>query len=184
MTKQSLWEIFMRFSPAVIAMSGCLAIMSSASLGKKADYDIDASSVALVKSGDAAFSAGKLEDAQGLYETALAVDPRNRNAYVALARLLNKRGLKGKSIRFYNEALEIEPNDLTTLSEQADVMLSKGAVNAAKKNLARLRILCRTDCGQIDKLALSIEEAGKKPALQASAVKIDPVAEQEPAKSN
>jgi len=179
MTTREIWDIIMRFSPSAIALSACLAIMSSASLSKRADFEVVAASTKFVESGDNAFSAGNIDEAQGLYETALAIDPRNRNAYVALARLLSKRGLYGKSIRFYNEALEIDPNDLTTLSEQANVMLSKGAVKAARKNLARLRILCRSDCEQVEKLALSIDAAGKKPALQASAVEINPTAEQE-----
>lgn len=167
----------MRFSPAAIALSACLIVMSSAGLSKRADYEIDARSVALLERGDAAASAGRADEAAGLYETALAVDPRNRNAYVALARLMNRNGLKGKSIRFYNEALEIDPNDLSTLSEQANVMVEKGAITAAKKNLARLRTLCRSSCAQIDTLASAIEKAGNEPALQASAVEIEPTAQ-------
>lgn len=168
----------MRFSPAAITLSACLLVMSSVSLGKRADYDISELSVDLVKRGDTAVKSGDNEEAAGLYETALAVDPRNRNAYIALARLMNTQGLKGKAIRYYSEALEIDPNDLSSLSEQADVMVSKKALEAAKKNLARLRILCRSDCGRIDKLALSIDEADKQPALQASAVEIKPTAQE------
>jgi len=174
----------MRFSPAAIALSACLIVMSSASLSKRADYDIDAKSIELVKRGDAAVKAGNKDDATGLYETALAVDPRNRNAYISLARLMNSQGLKGKAIRFYKEALEIDPNDLTSISEQADVMVSKGAIEAAKKNLARLRILCRSDCGNIDRLALSIKAAGEQPTLQASAVEIKPTAQDSDQKKN
>jgi len=178
MTKQKIWDFIMRFSPAAIALSACLIVMSSASLSKRADYEIDARSVDLVKRGDIAVSAGNSDEAAGLYETALAVDPRNRNAYVALARLMDRNGLKGKSIRFYNEALEIDPNDLTTLSEQANVMVEKGAITAAKKNLARLRTLCRSRCAQIDTLASAIDKAGDEPELQASAVEIRPTVQE------
>lgn len=167
----------MRFSPAAITLSICLAVMSSAGQGKRADYEIDPRSAAMVERGDAAAKAGEEQSAAGFYETALAVDPRNRNAYVALARLMSRLDLKGKSIRYYNEALEIDPNDLTTLAEQSDVMVTKGAVTAAKKNLARMRILCRSDCGRLDKLAAAIDSAQEQPSLQASAVEISPTAD-------
>lgn len=184
MTEESLWEKIVRFSPAAIAMSACLAIMSSASISKRADYEILPLSTELVTQGDAAAKAGSKEDAAGLYETALAVDPRNKQAYIALARLVSGQGLSGKSIRYYDEALEIDPNDMTALSEQADVMVSKGGLSAARKNLARLKAICRTDCSVVDKLAMSIKTAGQKPALQASAVKVKPVVEKPDSKQN
>lgn len=177
MTKQRLWDLIMRFSPAAITLSICLAVMSSAGQSKRADYEIDPRSTAMVKRGDAALKAGERQSAAGFYETALAVDPRNRNAYVALARLMNRLNLKGKAIRYYGEALEIDPNNLTTLAEQSDVMVTKGAVTAAKKNLARMRILCRSKCDKLDKLAAAIASAQDEPSLQASAVEISPTAD-------
>jgi Tfp pilus assembly protein PilF len=171
------WNLIMRFSPPVLALSLAFLMASSASVGKKADHDIDARSVALVAEGDAAQKAGDAADAIGWYETALAVDPRNRAAFVALARVSATQGLKGKAIRYYNEALEIEPNDQDVLAAQGELMASKGALDAAKKNLARLQILCRSGCGAVDRLGATIAKAGEKPAVQASAVEIKPTIE-------
>ncbi len=171
----------MRFSPAAIALSCSLALISSAGIGKKADYQIEPLSIDMVAQGDAAAKANKLNDALDYYQTALAVDPRNRAAYIAMARVVRTQGLSGKAIRYYKEALELDPNDLTALSEQGDTMISKGAIEAAKGNLARLKLLCRTDCGKVDMLAANIVKAGQKPVLQASAVEIKPVAGEIPA---
>ena len=99
----------MRFSPAAIALSLTFAIMSSASIGGRAD--VDARSIALLKTGDQEASAGRLDTAIGWYESALAVDPRNGAAYVAMARAVKTQGLEGKAVGFYKEALELEPND-------------------------------------------------------------------------
>jgi Tfp pilus assembly protein PilF len=165
----------MRFSPAAIALSLLLATASSMSIGKKPDYQIDPQSLVLTAEGDAALKTGDAEAAMGWYETALAVDPLNRAAYVGMAEVSNKQGLKGKSIRFYREALEIDPNDQAIIAAQSEVMVAKGAIEAAQKNLARLRILCRTDCSGADRLALSIDRAKEKPVVQASAVEIKPV---------
>ncbi len=175
----------MRFSPAAIALSLTLVTISSASLSKKPDHIIDPQSLALVISGDDAAKAGDLGAAINWYETALAVDPRNRGAYVQMARAVKAQGLGGKAIRFYNEALELDPNDQLVLVEQADTMIAKGAVDQARKNIARLKMLCRSDCGSVDRLALAANKAGEKPQLQASAVEIKPVVGEAPvAKAN
>lgn len=165
----------MRFSPAAIALSLLLATASSMSIGKRPDYQINPQSLALTEQGNAALKTGDADGAMSWYETALAVDPLNRAAYVGLAKVAEKQGLKGKAIRFYREALEIEPNDQTIIAAQSEVMVAKGAIEAAQKNLARLRILCRTDCSGADRLALSIDKAQAKPVVQASAVEIKPV---------
>ena len=165
----------MRFSPAAIALSLLLATASSMSIGKRPDTQVDPQSLALAAQGDAALKTGDTDSAMGWYETALAVDPLNRGAYVGLAKVAEKQGLKGKAIRFYREALEIDPNDQNIIAAQSEVMVAKGAIEAAQKNLARLRILCRTDCSGADRLALAIDKAKEKPAVQASAVEIKPV---------
>jgi tetratricopeptide (TPR) repeat protein len=164
----------MRFSPAAIALSLTLLMISSASIGNRADDDIDPRSVALTQSGNEAFRAGDVEDAIGWYETALAVDPRNRTAYVAMAGAVKSQGLHGKAIRFYREALEIEPNDQLALAGQTEAMIAKGAIEPARKNIARLKMLCRSDCSVVDRLALTATKAAEKPKLQASALEIKP----------
>jgi tetratricopeptide (TPR) repeat protein len=173
--KSNIWILLMRFSPAAIALSLLFATASSMSVGKKPDYQVDPQSLALSAQGDAALKTGDKDGAMGWYETALAVDPLNRAAYVGLAEVAKAQGLKGKAIRFYREALEIDPNDVKIIAAQGDVMVAKGALDAADKNLARLRVLCRADCNDANRLALAINKAKEKPAVQASAVGIKPV---------
>lgn len=170
----------MRFSPAAIALSLTLAMISSVGMSKQPDNVIDPQSIALLQSGDEAMKADKIEDAIGWYETALAVDPRNRSAYIAMARAVKAQGLNGKAIRFYKEALELDPNDLTALSEQAEAMVAKGAIEPAKVNLARLQMLCKSDCGSVDRVAAAITRAAEKPTMQASAVEIKPTVGEQP----
>lgn len=173
----------MRFSPAAIALSLTFAMISSASLGKRADDDIDQRSVALVQSGNEALRSGDFESAIGWYESALAVDPRNRAGYIAMASAVKAQGLNGKAIRFYKEALEIEPNDQVALAGQAEAMIAKGAIEPARKNIARLKMLCRSECVAADRLTLAANKAGEKPQMQASALEIKPTVGELP-KSN
>ncbi len=164
----------MRFSPAAIALSLTLAVMSSASIGGRADDDIDAQSIALMQTGDQESDAGRFDNAISWYESALAVDPRNRAAYIAMARAVKAQGLNGKAIAFYKEALELEPNDQVALAEQANVMIAKGAIEQAGKNIARLKTLCRADCGVVGRLALASSKATEKHQMQASAADTKP----------
>jgi Tfp pilus assembly protein PilF len=172
-----LGALIMRFSPAAIALSLLFATASSVSLGKRADHDIDPQSLSLANEGMAALKGGNKDAAIGWLETALVVDPLNRAAYIALAEIARDQGLKGKAIRLYKEALEIEPNDPQVLAAQGLVMLSKGALDPAKKNLARLEVICRMDCTATKQLATAIATAKDKPAVQASAVTINPSVE-------
>ena len=160
----------MRFSPAAIALALTLTVMSSASIGGRANVDVDSRSVALLKTGDQEAAAGRVDNAIGWYESALAVDPRNRAASVAMARAVKTQGLNGKAIGFYKEALELEPNDQVALAEQTDVLISKGALEVARKNIARLKTLCRGNCSAADRLSLAANAASLKQQAQASAV--------------
>ena len=170
----------MRFSPAAIALSTLLLTTASVSVGKRPDVQIDPQSLAMASEAEAARKAGDKEAAVGWYETALAVDPRNRAAYLGLADLAKEAGLKGKAIRYYKNALDIEPNDPTVLVQQGELMIEKGALESAKKNVARLRMLCRTDCSAAEKLSSLIDKSGEKKPVEQAAGELKPVASQLP----
>ena len=167
----------MRFFAPAFALSLVLATVSSVSFGKKsADVDLDPMSVSLTDMANADIAANKLEAATDILETALAVDPRNRPAYLALARIAQKQELPGKAIRFYREALLLEPNDLGALAGQGEAMVQKGALTKAKENLARLERLCIGTCVEQLRLAAAIEKGTKAPpVLSAEAVAPEPI---------
>jgi predicted Zn-dependent protease len=101
-------------------------------------------------------AAGKLSEAADLLETAVAVDPRNRAAFVDLARIAKQQKLFGKSIRLANEALELEPSDLDAIEVQGESMVELGAIPRAKENLAKLQKLCSNNCKQVAALSSAI----------------------------
>lgn len=154
----------MRFSPIAVAMSLTLAVVSSAGQGQRPDDQINPRSVALVQQGEAARRAGNLAGANDLFETALAVDPRNRAAFLSLAQVARAQDLPGKAIRLYREALMLEPNDLAALEGQGEAMVQKGAVERARANLVRIKTLCKVDCASATTLAAVIAK-GPPPAV-------------------
>ena len=159
----------MRFVPVAFAAALGVAALSSAVQGQKPDAQVDPRSVAIVEQARAAQRAGNLEQANDLLETALAVDPKNRTAFIELGEIAKAQGLPGKAIRFYREALELEPNDLTALAGQGDALVQKGAVTKARENLAKLKRLCTASCAEESRLAALIAKGPPPAVLSAQA---------------
>ena len=123
---------------------------------QKPDSQIAPLSVSLQKEGEAFLAAGSYIAAQDALETALAVDPRNREAFVDLSRVAIRQKLFGKAIRFSNKALALEPNDRDALAVQGVAMVEAGASARAQQNLAKLQNLCVKGCPQLSELGAAI----------------------------
>lgn len=165
----------MRISPPALALSLALLAVSSVGHGQKPDSKLAPRSVALTAEGKALLAAGRYDEASDLLESALAVDPRNRGAFIALANVAEKQGLPGKAIRLYREALLLEPNDVVALAGQGEAMAAKGALTKARENLARVKQLCVANCPEEAKLAAAIEKGAAAPVMSAQAVQPKPV---------
>jgi tetratricopeptide (TPR) repeat protein len=141
-----------------LLLAGFAAIALAAPVaGQRPDDQIQPKSVELMHQGKALLSAGKLEDAQNALETALAVDPRNRWAYVDLARVAEKQHLFGKAIRMTEKALVMEPNDPDAIAVQGEAMVEMGATARAQENLQKLQSICGAKgCPQVAQLSAAI----------------------------
>lgn len=159
----------MRFTPIALAAAIALATMASAGQGQKADDQIDARSTALAGQGQALLGQARYSEAMDYYETALVVDPRNRPAFIGLARAAQGMKLPGKAVKLYNEALKLDPNDLTALEGQGEALVQRGAVEKAKANLERLRKLCGDGCAQVSQLSAAIAKGPPADVVTAQA---------------
>lgn len=157
----------MRLSPVILTLAIAAATMASAGQGQRPDDQIDPRSATLVRQAEAARAAGRLEEANDLLETALAVDPRNRGAYIALGHVAQAQHLPGKAVRYYADALRIEPNDVNALAGQGEAYVQRGAVERARRNLERVQSLCRNPCPQAQQLATVIQRGPPADVLAA-----------------
>ena len=146
----------MQISLRFLALGLVATVVASPVIGQRPDDQILPRSLELQKQAEAQFSAGKLSEAADLLETAVAVDPRNRAAFVDLARVAKQEKLFGKAIRLTNEALQLEPNDLEAIEVQGEAMVELGAIPRAKENLAKLQKLCSDNCRQVAQLSDAI----------------------------
>jgi len=146
----------MRISVRFLMLGVAATLVASPVVGQRPDSQILPLSVQLQQRAQAEMAAGKLTEAGDLLETALAVDPRNRSAFVDLARVAKQQKLFGKAIRLANEALQLEPNDLDALEIQGEAMVELGAIPRAQENLAKIQRLCASNCKQVAELSSAI----------------------------
>jgi Tfp pilus assembly protein PilF len=132
------------------------AMLAAPLAGQKPDDQINPRSLELMRQGETLLAAGKFSEADDALETALAVDPRNRAAFVVMARVAQKQKLFGQAIRFTNKALALEPRDRDALAVQGEAMVELGAVPRARDNLVKLQKLCPSGCQQLAMLAAAI----------------------------
>jgi len=86
-----------------VLLAGLAGIAIAAPVqSQRPDDQIAPKSVELQRQAHTLMTAGKLDQAEDLLETALAVDPRNRGAFVDLARVAERQHLFGKAIRMAN----------------------------------------------------------------------------------
>ncbi|MFC7497868.1 tetratricopeptide repeat protein [Enterovirga sp. GCM10030262] len=159
----------MRLTPIALSVAIALATVASAGHGQRPDDQIDARSMALLQQGQALTASGQYDAAFDALETALVVDPRNRAAYVGLARVAQGQKLPGKAVKFYSEALALEPNDVGALAGQGEALVQRGAVERAKRNLDRIKTLCEAPCPQATTLAAVIAKGQPAEVVTAQA---------------
>jgi Tfp pilus assembly protein PilF len=132
----------MRSLPRFLLVGFAGLALASPVMSQRTDDQIQTKSTHLQRQARESLTAGKLDDAENLLETALAVDPRNRGAFVDLARVAEKQHLFGKAIRMTNRALLLEPNDPDAIAVQGEAMVEMGATARAQANLQKLQTIC------------------------------------------
>ena len=157
----------MRLTPIVLTLAVAAATMASAGQSQRPDDQVDPRSTSLVQQAQQQSAAGHLDEANDLLETALAVDPRNRAAYIALGHVAQAQHLPGKAVRYYADALRMEPNDVNALAGQGEAYVQRGAVERARRNLERVQSLCRQPCPQAQQLSAVIQRGPPAEVLAA-----------------
>ena len=158
----------MRFLPHLLAAGLAGLAIASPVMSQRSDDQIQPRSVELQRQARAMMAAGKFENAGDLLETSLAVDPRNRGAFVDLARVAERQHLYGKAIRMTGKALMLEPNDPDAIAVQGEAMVEIGALARAQANLLKLQTICvAKSCPQIAQLTSAISRGPTVAAMKA-----------------
>ena len=146
----------MRLLPTAVIAGVAASLLATPVVGPRPDSQVDQKSLELLQAGQEHLAAGRFAEADDALETALVVDPRNREAFVALAKVAQKQKLFGQAIRFTRKALALEPNDREALAVQGEAMVELGALAKARENLTKLQHLCTGGCPQVAQLSAAI----------------------------
>jgi Tfp pilus assembly protein PilF len=160
-------ESLMKSFPRYLLIGVAAFALAAPAASQRADDQILPKSAELQRQARELVASGKLEQAEDMLETALAVDPRNRGAFVDIARVAEKQHLFGKAIRMTNKALLLEPNDPDAIAVQGEAMVEMGAIARAQANLQKLQTLCKGGCPQIAQLSAAISRGPTVAAAKA-----------------
>ena len=146
----------MRLVASALVVSFAALACSAPVAGQRPDDQIAPKSMELQRQGEGLLAVAKFDQAEDALEAALAVDPRNRWAFVDLARVAEKQRMYGKAIRMANKALLLEPNDPDAIAVQGEAMVELGASARAQANLQKLQSICSKGCPQLAQLSAAI----------------------------
>lgn len=152
----------------LLAGLSALVMTGAAAASVPGDDVIAPASQRFSQAGYDALGKGQAAAAVGEFETALAIDPKNRKAYIGIAKAMQAQGLHGSAVKYYREALQLDPNDLSALEGQGVALAQRGAKTRAQANLDRIRQLCKTDCAEARKVAGAIATAPAGPQTAAA----------------
>ncbi len=167
-------DFLMRYYPAAIALSLLAAVTASAGFSA-APQPLDPRAATLVAQGRNALTAGEVDKAIDAFESALTIQPGSAAIYLNLAEATRRQGLQGKALHYYREVLERDPQNLDAISGEGAALVEKGAVEKAKRNLARLQGICGTNCDPSKTLAAAIAKGPTQVMVSADSIKPEPV---------
>lgn len=164
----------MRYYAAALALSLLAGV--SASVGHSQTVrPADPRASALLARGQGEFAVGRIDSAIDAYEAALTVQPGNVAVLLELAKATRQQGMQGKALHYYRLALASEPQNVQAISGEGAALAEKGALEKARRNLARLRGLCGEDCEATRSLSAAIAKGPAPRVVSADAIKPEPV---------
>lgn len=114
-----------------IVLVGVLALGAACSDDGGTEIEPEQTSAEALEAGLAAHTAGDLDRAQTLYETALTLDPQNGLAYYNLALIDVAEQNVGLAKENYEKALEIDPEYIPALRNLAILLTDEGRTDEA-----------------------------------------------------
>ncbi|MBV1917135.1 MAG: hypothetical protein KUG65_03630 [Sphingomonadaceae bacterium] len=167
-------DYLMRFTPAALALSLLAGVTSSIAYSKSGD-ELSQRAARLLSHGHAEIAEGRVNSAIDAYEAALVVQPGSASVLVSLAEATRAQDMQGKALHYYREALDSDPRNLMAIAGEGAALAEKGALNKARRSLARLKGMCGTDCDATQKLAAVLAKEPTPQVVRAEAVKPDAV---------
>jgi Flp pilus assembly protein TadD len=110
----------------------------------------------LLERGISALEKNQADNGRQLLEQSVAANPRNATAYSYLGLAAQRSGDTEHAKKYFNLALDIDPNELHALSWGGQADLSSADLEGAQAKLQRLSRLCGPGCAEYKLLSESV----------------------------
>lgn len=169
-----LKEQIMRYSPAAAALALLVAVTSST--GHTAPpLPLDPLAAELVAQGRQALGEGRVDAAVDSFESALTVQPGHVAIYLNLGEATRRQGMHGKALHYYREALKLDPDNPFAIAGEGEALVEKGAIEKARRNLARLEQVCAgASCAAARQLSSAIARGPAPQVVTAEQIEAKP----------
>lgn len=134
----------------------------------------------LVKQAEEQAKLSDFPAAQISYERALVANPANIKAHIGVGRMHDLQGRTGRSLKYYRQALELDPTNPEALRYQAYAFLNRNLIEYAARNADRLAQQCLENCDDVDALKAVIASKRKSEETPTSDSVKEPIADQGP----
>ena len=148
-----------RWTPVGLGMAMIAMAVSSTSQAQAPQREISPLSKSLAAEAELRVKNGDLATGADLYESALAADPANRDAYLALAAIARAQKLPGRAILLYRAAAAGNPRDVSALAGEGEALVEQGALALAKDRLALAEAHCAKPCAALEPLRSALSRA-------------------------
>lgn len=139
----------------LLALLAALAASPTAEAGKYTERYAKVSE-ALVAKGKAALEKGDYKAAAQAFEQAVVANPRNALGFTYLGVTKLRMGERPLAKKYFDTALEIDPNQIQALSWAGQADLSASNLESAEAKLRRLSRLCGPNCIEYKQLSEAV----------------------------
>jgi tetratricopeptide (TPR) repeat protein len=138
-------------------LAGAVAATATSAMAEKDESTrYERVSTVLMERGVGALEKNQVDSARQLWEQAVVANPRNAAAYSYLGLAAQRAGAKDNAKKYFELALEIDPNELHALSWGGQSDLSSADLDGAQAKLQRLSRLCGPGCAEYKLLSDSV----------------------------
>ncbi len=86
----------------------------------------------------------------------MLLSPGDPDIYFALGKIARGQKMPGRAIKYFDDALRLDPKNQAALQEEGLAMMDKGAIESARQTLAQLKTMCAKNCAITEPLAAAI----------------------------
>jgi len=149
---------YRRLGVVPAALVVCMALLLSLAPAHAGKYSerYTRISMALVEKGKAALDKADLKAASEAFEQAVVANPQNALGFTYLGLTKLRMGDKPVAKKYFDIALEIDPNQIQALSWAGQADLSASNLESAEAKLQRLSRLCGPNCTEYKQLSEAV----------------------------